>query len=139
MGVEWGMFDRVMHWLEAEPTSEDDGFSSSTVRLCVASLFYHLIAADGEVKLSEQQRMRSLLQTRFGLSDETVNRLEKEAEESDESTAGLFPFAVILNRELDQSERERVVEQLRSLALADGVLHPRESSVIDHVKQLLKL
>ncbi|MEL6946253.1 MAG: TerB family tellurite resistance protein [Pseudomonadota bacterium] len=133
------MFDRVMDWLEAEPDTADDSFSSDTVRLSVASLYYHLVAADGEISALERQRMRSLLQSRFGLTDETVDRLESDAQHSDETTAGVFPFTIVLNRELSVSERETVVDHLRSLAMVDAVLHPKEAAVIDHVKQLLKL
>ncbi|MEL6735027.1 MAG: TerB family tellurite resistance protein [Pseudomonadota bacterium] len=133
------MFDRVMDWLEADAEGDDTGFSSETVRLCIASLFYHLIAADGEITAMERHRMRRLLQSRFGMSDDQVAGLETDARESDETTAGLFSFTIVLNRELDEAERKSVIKHLQMLAMADGILHPAEAAVIDHVRRLLKV
>lgn len=134
-----GMFDRVMAWLEADASVSDQGFSSDTVRLAIASLFYHMIAADGVVRNSEKDRMRHLLKERFELSDERLDRLEGEAQKMDQDTAGLFPFTVVLNRELTEAERRKVLDQLDILALVDGELHPYEDVVLGHVKKLLQL
>jgi len=133
------MFDRVMDWLEAEADGQGAGFSDDTVRLSIASLFYHLIAADGEITTMEKHRMRRLLQSRYGMDDDRVAALEADAQASDETTAGLFPFTIVLNRELNAEERQQVIDQLHSLAMADGVLHPSEASVIEHLKRLLKV
>ena len=133
------MFDRVMDWLADEPLRHEQGFDDHEIQVCVAALFYHMIAIDGEVTDAERQQLRSLLAQRYRLSETQLAALEREGEESDKGSAGLFPFTVILNRQLTSDERQMVYDQLKQLAMADGSIHDLEQAMLDHVKILLKL
>ena len=133
------MFDRVMDWLAAEPQSHDAGFADHDIQVCVAALFYHMMAVDGEVTQSEREQLHRVLIERYKLDADKLAVLEAEGEQSDRDSAGLFPFAVILNRQLSESEREVVYQQLAQLALADGDLHDLEQNMLDHMRVLLKL
>ena len=133
------MFDRVMDWLADEPLRHEQGFDDHEIRVCVAALFYHMIAVDGEVAAVEREQLRRQLSQRYQLSDSQLATLEQEGEANDRESAGLFPFTVILNRQLDTEQRWRVYNQLKQLALADGTVHDLEQGMLDHVKILLKL
>ena len=133
------MFDRVMDWLAAEPENHDEGFADHDIQVCVAALFYHMIAVDGEVTQSERQGLRRLLSNRYRLDETQLSMLEAEGAETDLQSAGLFPFTVILNRQLGVDERLVIYQQLQQLARADGELHELEKQMLDHMKVLLKL
>ena len=133
------MFQRVMDWLGAEPLGHGQGFDDHEIRICVAALFYHMIAVDGEITAGEKQQLRMLLLERYQLDEEQLAQLELEGEENDRESAGLFPFAVILNHQMDRSQKQQVYDQLESLAMADGKIHDLEQGMLDHVKVLLKL
>ncbi len=133
------MFNRVMDWLEAEPDGHVEGFGDHDTQVCVAALFYHMIAIDGVVTMDELERLRALLRQRYQLDDTQLAALTREGKDSDEDSAGLFPFTVILNREMDLAERQNVLDQLTTLAMADGELHVLERDMLDHVRTLLKL
>lgn len=133
------MFDRVMHWLESDPAGHDAGFDEHDVRVAIAALFYHMIAIDGVVKENECAQMRALLTKKFSLSENQLKLLSKEGEDRDRSSAGLFPFSIILNRELPVEERVQVIRQLSELAEVDGEIHPLEASMIEHMRALLKV
>ena len=137
--VSSDMFERVMDWLEAEPDGVSEGFEMHDIQVAVAALFYHMIAIDGVVKPEEARRLKELLKRRFKLESEQIAALAVEGEASDKHSAGLFPFTVILNRELDEKQRKRVFKQLENLAMADGTLHPLEEDMLAHVRNLLKL
>ena len=128
-----------MDWLAHEPLRHEQGFDDHEIQVCVAALFYHMIAIDGEVTDAERQQLRSLLAQRYRLSETQLAALEREGEESDKGSAGLFPFTVILNRQLTSDERQMVYDQLKQLAMADGSIHDLEQAMLDHVKILLKL
>lgn len=133
------MFDRVMDWLEAEPEGHEEGFGDHDTQVCVAALFYHMIAVDGVVTVAELKRLRDLLGERYALDDSQLGALTREGEVSDRESAGLFPFTVILNREMELGERRKVYDQLTTLAMADGELHELERDMLEHVRALLKL
>ena len=101
--------------------------------------FNHMIAIDGVVTMDELERLRALLRQRYQLDDTQLAALTREGKDSDEDSAGLFPFTVILNREMDLAERQNVLDQLTTLAMADGELHVLERDMLDHVRTLLKL
>ena len=136
------MFDRVMDWLEAataEPAGKVHGFGDHDIQVCVAALFYHMVAIDGVITVEERQQFLDLLSQRYSLNDTQLAQLALDGEESDRQSAGLFPFTVILNRQLDRIQRQQVFDQLQQLAQADGVVDELEQGMLDHVKVLLKL
>ena len=136
------MFDRVMDWLETattEPATRGKGFGDHDIQVCVAALFYHMVAIDGVVTDEERQQFCDLLAQRYQLDDTRLAQLALDGEESDRRSAGLFPFTVILNRQLDMAQRQLVFDQLQQLARADGVVDDLEQDMLDHVKILLKL
>ena len=128
-----------MDWLADEPLRHEQGFADHEIRICIAALFYHMIAVDGEVTAVERQQLRQILSQRYQLSDGQLAALEQQGEESDKESAGLFPFTVILNRQLNPEQRLKVYDQLEQLAMADGNIHDLEQGMLDHVKILLKL
>ena len=133
------MFERVMDWLADEPLRHEQGFDDRDIQVCVAALFYHMIAIDGEVADVERQQLHALLSKRYQLSETQLAALEQEGESSDKGSAGLFPSTVILNRQLDVAQRQKVYDQLQQLALADGAMHDLEQGMLDHIKIMLKL
>ena len=141
------MFDRVLDWLEtgasATPESSKGSagqdFGDHDIQVCVAALFYHMVAVDGVVTEEEVQKLRQILSRRYRLDDEQLAQLALDGEESDRQSAGLFPFTVILNRQMDRSQRQMVFDQLQQLAMADGVVDALEQNMLDHVMVLLKL
>ena len=133
------MFDRVMDWLAAEPVGHEQGFDTHDIQVCVAALFYHMVAVDGEVTSGERDQLRQLLSQRYQLNDVQLAKLALEGEESDRESAGLFPFTVILNRQMNQVQRQQVFDQLAQLAMADVKVDDLEQSMLDHMRVLLKL
>lgn len=128
-----------MQWLEAEPGDKSEGFTDQEIRVAIAALFYRIIVVDGEIKHSEKVRLREILRERFGLDNEQIDGLSRDGKDADENAAGVFTFTIVLNRELDVLERNRVFSQMQALAMADGEVHPLESDLLQHVKGLLRL
>lgn len=128
-----------MQWLEDDDTELAQDFDDDETRLAVAALFYHMVAIDGEVSNAERERLRTLLTDRYSLSESQFERLKEAAKAMDESTAGIFPYTIILNRQLDDLERHSVYSQLQALAMADDHVADVERDLLHHVRTLLKL
>ena len=127
------MFDKVMDWLEegGEVNASDD------VQVAVAALYYHMITVDGEMLRSEVDAFAHLLKNRFNLDDDQLEALSVKGIEANSESAGLFPFTVILKRDLDRDQHQQVLAALRQLADADGSRHELETRMIDDIAELL--
>jgi len=125
------MFDKVMSWLESDAEGQED------VQTAVAALYYHMIVVDGQMVRIEVDQFAHLLKTRFDLDDDQLEALSVKGIEASNMSPGLFPFTVILNRDLDRDQQGQVLEALRQLADADGNRHELETRMIDDIAELL--
>lgn len=131
------MFDRVIDWLENG--GPDGHYSDRDVRTAVAALFYHMVSVDGQVSPKETDALIAALASQFDLSHDQVHELMHRGERQDRDAGALFPFTAIINHELSEAQRIDVIDCLRDLADADGIRHPLENDLLQHLKQLLKV
>ncbi len=110
---------------------------NSGTKLAEAALMFHVIAADGVVTDSERDRMKSVLQTRFNLSQKDTGTLVKQAREADLEAIDLFGFTSTLREQLDYDERLTIIRNLWEMVFADGELHELEDNVVWRVADLL--
>ncbi len=133
------MFDTVIQYLESLSAGEAKQFSADERNLAIAALFYHMIAVDGVIKPVEKMRFGNILEKRFGLTTDTLAAFSARASDADMRSSGLFPFTSIINHECSRLEKIEIIEQLKSLAQADGECHPLEAQLIRNVEELLKV
>jgi uncharacterized tellurite resistance protein B-like protein len=107
------------------------------LQLAAAALLVHASVVDGHADPEEQRKIKSLLQTRFNLDDDEFNRILQEAEAWERDSVDLYSFTSVLSRELDQEGRQRIVEMLWEIVLADGVVHEYEADLVSRGADLL--
>jgi uncharacterized tellurite resistance protein B-like protein len=107
------------------------------LRLAAAALLIHASQIDGYVDPEERKKLKALLKARFGIDDAELRKLLKEAEEREHDSVDLYSFTSVLCRGLDQEGRQRIVEMLWEIVLADGVLHEFESNLVWRASELL--
>jgi uncharacterized tellurite resistance protein B-like protein len=107
------------------------------LRLAAAALLIHAGGIDGEFDAVERKKLEALLQARFDLDGSELRRLLGEAEAEEHQAVDLYRFTSVLCRELDQEGRQRLVEMLWEIVLADGVLHEFESNLVWRASELL--
>ena len=107
------------------------------LQLAAAALLVHASVVDGHADLEEQRKIKSLLQTRFNLDDDEFNRILQEAEAWERDSVDLYSFTSVISRELDQEGRQRIVEMLWEIVLADGVVHEYEADLVSRGADLL--
>jgi uncharacterized tellurite resistance protein B-like protein len=132
------MFDAISR-LFGDPSGARRGqpLSEEDQRLAAAALLYHVIAIDGLVTDEERTLLADLLMRRFGLGIDAARALVKEAEAADREAVDLYGFTSVLKRQLDEADRERIVEMMWKLTYADGSVHEFEDNVIWRVAELL--
>lgn len=129
------MFDRVLSVLGV--SGQD--YTSKDVAAAVAALYFHMISADGIIKSEELDEFNLLLSDQFDLSKDELNEIVEKGMQEDLSSPGIFPFTVILKREYDKKTRKQIVDRLEQLAEVDGVVHPLEGDMLEHVRRLLNV
>jgi uncharacterized tellurite resistance protein B-like protein len=107
------------------------------LQLAAAALLVHASVVDGHADPEEQRKIKSLLQTRFNLDDDEFNRILQEAEAWERDSVDLYSFTSVISRELDQEGRQRIVEMLWEIVLADGVVHEYEADLVSRGADLL--
>jgi uncharacterized tellurite resistance protein B-like protein len=107
------------------------------LQLAAAALLVHASLVDGHADPEERRKIKSLLQTRFNLGDDQFARILEEAEAWERDSVDLYSFTSVLCRELDQEGRQRIVEMLWEIVLADGVVHEYEADLVSRGADLL--
>lgn len=107
------------------------------LRLAAAALLVHASLIDGHVDPGETKKLKAMLQSRFAIDDEELRKTLKEATAWEQDLVDLYSFTSIMCRELDQDGRQRMVEMLWEIVLADGVLHEFELNLVWRASELL--
>ena len=114
------------------PTFEDGDYRLATVALLV-----HVANVDGGMDPPERQRLRAIIEARFGLDAATTTRLIERAEQSDRESVDFFHFTRVLKRALDDAGRHKIIEMMWDVVFADGAVTEFEENVVWRVAELL--
>ncbi len=132
------MFDHLKNFVaELTGAPEPRGFSPDDFRLAAVALLIHLAGADGTIDAAERRRLRELVETRFGLDEETTSRLIQVAEDRDRQAVDFFHFTHALTKVLDQEGRQKIVTMMWEIAFADGTVSEVEESIVARIAELL--
>ena len=132
----WPQLTKLFDALNAEPAHAKD-LRDVELQLAAAALLVHAMVIDSEVAPAERKKLSSLLQDRFNLASENVEKLIDLAYERERNAVDLFGFTRIITRELDQDGRKAIVSMLWEIVLADGVIHEFEDNLVWRAADLL--
>jgi len=105
--------------------------------LATAALLLELARADFAESAQEVEAIRHLLQRRFGLNDQALDALIRDASQRADRAVSLHEFTHRLNRELDEQDKIEIVEMLWHVSHADGRIDKHEEHLIRRIAGLL--
>jgi uncharacterized tellurite resistance protein B-like protein len=120
-----------------QPLKGDDQRSNDELQVAAAALLVEAARLDGGFGKVERETIRSLVKTRFELSDEETESLLEMAETAADKTVQLAGFARTIKNQFSHKERIGLIEMLWEVAYADGELHDYETNLIRRVGGLL--
>jgi len=131
------MIDRLLSFfgLSEDEVSADVG--EARIQHATAVLLIEIARADHERLAIEHDTMLELLKDGFNLSDAEAESLLSRAETAAENSVSLHEFTRVLHAELSYIEKEKVVEMLWRIALADKVLDKYEDYMVGKIAELL--
>ena len=113
------------------------GFEDGDYRLATVALLVHVANVDGGMDPPERQRLRAIIEDRFGLDAAATTRLIERAEQSDREAVDFFHFTTVLKRTLDEPGRQKIIEMMWDVVFADGAVTEFEENVVWRVAALL--
>jgi uncharacterized tellurite resistance protein B-like protein len=118
---------------EKDPGRFEDG----DYRLAAAALLIHAAMIDGAMTEVERNRLVGVIMLRFGLDEAAANELVTAATQAEQQAVDLYRFTSLLNRSLDDSGRQQVIEMMWQVAHADGRVTEFEDNLIWRAADLL--
>jgi uncharacterized tellurite resistance protein B-like protein len=107
------------------------------LELATAALLLELARSDFSESDQEMEAIRHLLQRRFGLDEEGLQRLVETATRRADKAVSLHEFTHRLNRELPEGDKLEIVEMLWRVSHADGRIDKHEEHLIRRIAGLL--
>jgi uncharacterized tellurite resistance protein B-like protein len=117
--------------IEPEPEAPD-----REARLTVAALLVLVAKADGRVLKVEEDGLKALLRSRFGLSPEAVERVLLHVEEIEAHSDPASTLAERILHDLALEERPRLLAMAYRVAALDGQVHEFEDDLVWRIGRL---
>lgn len=135
------MLDKLKRLLgvlsDAETPGGKDGEHDLNVAVC--ALFLEMGRIDENFTDQEMAKVFSILQDKYGLSEEAIDTLMGEAERELEESVDLWQFARVINDHFTVADKEKLVKRLWQVVYVDGKMDQHEHYLMNKVSKLLRL
>lgn len=111
--------------------------SNHALELAAAALMFEISQADNNIQQEERQVIHMAIRSEFGLSEQEADTLMTSAKNEVDNAVSLYDFTRVLNKELSQAERKRILELLWKVAFADRIVDKYEEYFIRKIADLL--
>jgi uncharacterized tellurite resistance protein B-like protein len=115
----------------------DTADREAALRLATAVLMIDIARADHVFEESEFDSMLQLIESHFQLPPEQAAALVNAAGEKADDMVSLYEFTQLLNKQLDDREKTKIISLLWQVAYADGQLDKYEDSLVLKISDLL--
>lgn len=105
-------------------------------KLSVAALLVHLAAVDGQMKDAERNAIKGVLQDHYGLDEQSVDNLVKEAALRDAEAVDFYKFTAAITQ-LEMEDRIEIVRMMWTVVFADKRNHELEDNMVWRIAELI--
>ncbi len=132
------LFVQVFESISIETSPEAGAINrEAALRMATAVLLIDVARADHVFEESEYDRVLQLIESHFGLTPEQAGELFNAAGEEADDMVSLYEFTQLLNQNLSDDEKTRIIALLWQVAYADGQLDKYEDSLVLKISDLL--
>jgi uncharacterized tellurite resistance protein B-like protein len=109
------------------------------LQIAACALLLEIATADDNLNKEEKNKINFLMKKTFNLSDEEVSSLIEKSEEEIENSVSLYEFTDIINNNLNNDEKYRILKYLWCIAYADGNIDSYEDYYIKKISNNLHM
>lgn len=131
------MIDQLLSFFGLSEDDMPSDIGESRIQHSTAVLLVEIARADHERQAIEHDAMLELLKSSFSLSAVDAEQVLGRAERAAEHSVSLHEFTSLLHAELSYREKEKIIEMLWRIALADKVLDKYEDYMVGKIADLL--
>ena len=133
------MLDRLKALFLSDPEADADRASrgDDDLRLAAVALLVEAACADGEFDAAERHCIRSLIESRFGLSQNEATALLDEATRVVQDSVQILRFTRTIKDRYAYEARVALMEMLWDVIYADGVPDALEAQLMRRIGGLL--
>jgi uncharacterized tellurite resistance protein B-like protein len=133
------MIETLKRMFAGQPAAQGLLEQREPIELATAALLIELARSDFSESSAELDAIRQLLQKRFGLGADAVEKLLTQAGRRADDAVSLHEFTHRLNTELPEHEKLGIVEMLWRVSHADGHIDKHEEQLIQRIAGLLHI
>ena len=115
------------------------GRPEHTLQLATAVLLIEVMQSDADSTDQEQATILNILKERFHLADAEVTQLSELGHRAATAANDLHQFTSLINRELELSEKVRIIEYMWQVAYADRQISAHENHLMRRMVDLLHI
>ncbi len=113
--------------------------SEHDMRVATCALFVEMARIDDKFTQTEVDTILSILQEKYGLSQEHADALLAEADKELDESVDLWQFARLINENYSVDEKIEIIETLWQMVFVDGKMDRYEHYLMSKLKNLLRL
>jgi uncharacterized tellurite resistance protein B-like protein len=133
------MIETLKRMFAGQPEAQGLLEQREPIELATAALLIELARSDFSEVSTELDAIRQLLQKRFSLGADAVDKLLAAAGRRADDAVSLHEFTHRLNTELPEHEKLGIVEMLWRVSHADGHIDKHEEQLIQRIAGLLHI
>jgi len=118
-------------------SKNDQENTKHALQLASAALLIEMSRVDNQIKEEELQTVTNAIKKTFQLSTTETNTLLELAEKESEQATCYYEFTSLINKEFDQQQKVKLVEQMWLVAFADKELEKHEEHLVRKISELL--
>jgi uncharacterized tellurite resistance protein B-like protein len=130
------MINRILGFLGSAPPPRP--LPEADAAHLIGALMLRVARADDRMNLRELQAIDRLFIRRLGMKAVEAAKMRAECERLEEVLPPTEELGALLSAKIPPDQRFALSEGLMEVAQADGVIDPRESGMIEEIRQLLE-
>ena len=132
------MLNKLNNFLSTLITPDaNDTSPEHTLQLATAVLLIEIMQSDTESTDQERATILNILKERFYLADAEVAQLTELGHRTANAANDFQQFTSLINRELEASEKVRIIEYMWQVAYADRQISAHENHLMRKIADLL--
>ena len=109
------------------------------LRTATCVILLEAATADHNFSEEEQEKVIAIMKDRYGMTDEQVEELILESEKARENATDLWYFTNMVNENMDNDEKYRLMELVWEVIYSDGTMDKFENYVAHKLQSMLNL